>query len=934
MPGDWFSTNNVTQRLSDTAKPEISSQNKAVTPFEFDSLDSKSQSIHNYFVPGWRGESLISKDVKIFKQVLDKLHRDAKSKFYHEVELSRRLKVLIYNEFLSYSDFKALNFTELDHYSKFWSELRSESSKYRIEIDQFIDILSFRIAVVYLLKTRFILTLQEKMRMPFDLKTILYPNAYLTKVFQTASSTELRTKAFEQNVFNWYRPGEDLKNELLSFKEVCPNLKITEIIKNISLKSESILGLKTDYSHAISHKSFGLFINDLLINFPIWLDTLGDRHNRIFPSRNSKLDIISTKFSGDNLESLALSHWLAQHKNRSLKWEQILCPDFKNNDFQSGIYLKVVQELQFLTFLTEIAGLQGEEPKSFLSETINSHLLNRKDSGDLQKSLLLNESELINSTYDRIVLNLSKFPKNNPQHFLFNKILNEKKHMKENGYLYVITSKKLFVPSQKNKVDNLLKELKIEGRIDLDDVTGKGEVGSYIYIFSNISYRPSLQLNKHTCLSFRFHGQLESFHDFSHITYLNQNFYQSHPADIPPLHQKTNQSFRLEFFQDAIVSGQLIHSSSKDISKVTHPHFFKKLMGICNPLDYFFELQNVDFEEGQEEEDSLFNFSHSFKRDKAQYTFIVDQRSKELVRLEVIPTSTLEAKSYEYGHTLCSYFYAYPKWPGMDIQSIKEYFGSNIGQQIINLTFSNEMRKIKGNLSKILLPKYFAKSTALPNHINAGLKFLSISADELLAMHPSEIARSYQDIKGILPGLVQTYPANTLTLLANFKRSVLTALEKTGCLNKTASINFNNPILKTPLLLSKTYAIYPDNKDVYIDFNSEALELIHHPVTKIKKVSEQKGDYTGHGLKIFVNDEEAILTMYSDEYMINFLEFLIGNISGVPLSKMLQGIQVPRLDDLKSIVGSYNSLNRFLTELNSELPKEYNQLLNSTILNS
>ena len=39
------------------------------------------------------------------------------------------------------------------------------------------------------------------------------------------------------------------------------------------------------------------------------------------------------KFVGDYLESLALSHWLAQDHNSDIKWEQILCPDFKKNDF-------------------------------------------------------------------------------------------------------------------------------------------------------------------------------------------------------------------------------------------------------------------------------------------------------------------------------------------------------------------------------------------------------------------------------------------------------------------------------------------------------------------------------------------------------------------------------------------------------------------------
>ena len=935
MASNWFSTNEVTQKLSNEKNHGETSVAKNLAPF----IPENPQDSHigSFFVPGWKGESLISKNVKKFNEILDKFHQDARKFFYEKEVLSRKLKISIYNEFLSFAEFKAINCTELDHYTTFWSEIKKSDSKYHNEIEAFLNILSFRIAVVYLLKIRFILVLQEKTHSKFDINNIYYPNAYFTKIFKTASSTEILTKAFEQNVFSWYRPSEALKNQLITYKSICSTLNITEIIKTISIKSESILNSKTDYSHSISHKNFGLFVNSLLLNFPVWLRSLSQKQETKFKTLNNNLEIISTKFAGDNLESLALSHWLAQDANKNLKWDQILCPDFKKHEFDAGLYLKTINELQFLTFLAEIANLQNIEPKTFISKVINSHLFNRKNSNDMQKSLMLNDTDINCSTYDRVVLNLSNFPKNNPQHFLFNQILTQRQFIKENGLLYVITPKKLFVPSQKAKIDNLLQEFKLEGIFNLEEVKGRGEIGSHIYIFSCRSRSP-FQPNtfeKQTCLNFRLSAQLKSFQEFSTLTKLGQDFFQANKYDVPPLYHKSDGDSRIEFYQDAIVNGQLIHSSSKDSSKVTHPLFFKKLMGLCNSLDYFFDIQNINFSETieEEEEDSLFNFSQSFKREKSPYILIVDQRLKDETRLEVISSSTLEAKAYDYGHALCSYFYAYPKWPNLNIITVKDFFESSIGKQIVNLTFSNEIRKVKGNLNKLLIPKYFISQDQIPEHILSGLNLLASTPNELLSIHPSEIERNYNNIKAMLPSIVSKYPAHTLNLMAGFKRCTLNAMEIIGCTKKTASLNFSNPILKTPLLLSKTYPIYPDNKDVYIEFNTDALEQIHRPLSKIKRATKEKDGYTSYILDLYT-DETRVLSIYSDESMINFVEFLLSNILNISISKILQSVEVPKLEDLKSILLSYNSLNRSLVDLNTQLPKDLDLLINQTIFNN
>lgn len=922
---NWF----INSKAAQDILPPKGMQNavsSSLAPFTGDIQMSQNSGLKSFFVPGWKGESLISKDVKKFIDTLNKFHQDASKYFSRQDELSRRIKISIYDEFLSFAEQKAINCTGLDHYTLFWTEINNKDSKYKTELSQFIEIMSFRIAVIYLLKVRFILILQEKSHLDFDIKSIYYPNAYLAKIFKTASSTELKTKVFDQNVFSWYRPSEELKNDLLKFKQICSSLQITDIIKTISIKSQTILTESPVFSHTLSHKRFGLFLNNLLINFPVWLNSVGPKK---YSYKNHKMEILSTKFAGDYMESMALSHWLAQATNQYIKWDKILCPDFKKLGFDAGLYLKSIHELQFLSFLAEISHEQGENPISFVSHTINSHLYNRKQSNELQRNLLTSDEGVNHSTYDRIVLNLVDFPKNNPQHFLFSKILEQKEFLKDSGHIYVLTSKKIFIPSQKVKIESLMKELKIEGVFSLEDVKGKGEIGSFIYIFSIQKQFQNHQV-KHNCLNFRLSGNLETFQQFQDFTHLSQEFFNKNLNDLPPLFQTSLNGFRLEFFQDAIVNGQLIHSSSKDSSKITHPHFFKKLMNLCNPLDYFFDLQAINFNENIEE-NSLFFFSKSFKRDKAPYTIIVDQRAKETIRIEIILTSTLEAKSYEYGHALCHYFYAYPKWPNLSHTLIKNYLDSTIGQQVINLTFNNELRKVKGNLNKVLIPKKFLDKTELPEHISAGLEFLNLSHEQLLSLHPQKIETTYGQISSILPALTRSYPRPTLELLSHFNRTIIQCSEIIGESVRLNSLNFNNPILKSPLLMSKTFPIYPDNKDIFVEFTTDVLEKIHAPLSKVKQNIIQIIDKPGHVLELYAEDE-IIVSIHSNEKMIHFLEFLMSNIQSVPISKILQGVKVPNLVDLESILSSYESLQKCLFKLKQTVPKEIEQLINSTIL--
>lgn len=928
---NWFLSDREKNSLQETLPKKAKTPQEILAPFYPENKNNPNLLMQQYFVPGWKGESLISKNVKDFKTLLVKLQNDAFKALKTKSNFPKKMIGRFYDEFLSFSEFMAFSDSEIDNASQFWNEFRNEESEFREFLDLFGKILAYRIAIVFILKARFVIILNQQTKKKIHLKDIVYPVSFLNRFFKSASSTELKSKAFEQNIYSWYRPGEHLSVSLQNFAGFCLELTITDIIKTISIGSESILKAKADYSHTISHKNFGLFLNNILINFPMWLDSVKNKKNKKFCTLNN-LEIISCKYIGDYLESLSLSHWLAQESNKHEKWDQILCPDFIKDSFDCGNFLSIVNELQFLSFLAQISFDQGWDPKTYISHIANSHLYNRKELKQAQRQLIHTGQEQEELTYDRVIINLCHYPNNNPHHYVFTQASKEINSLKEEGFIYVLSQKQLFIPSQKSKVESLLQKYKLEGMFNLEEIKGKGEIVNYIYVFSKKNaLKPIYGEEKNSCYNFRVNAELDTFQNFSTLTRLTQDFFLKNFKDVPPLYQKQEDQFRLEFYQDAIVNGQLIHSSSKDTKNITHPFFFERLMKTCHPLSYFYDIQRVNFEDdGQDnEEDTLFNFSTSFKKEVSPYCFIVDKRNREDIRIELIESSKLESISHEYGHVQCSYFYAYPKWNHLDNNTLAEYFRSSIGQQIVRLTFSNEIRKTKGNLQKILIPTYFTKGEKVPDHLTRSFSFFVTPSADLLEIHPSEILKTYQQTIVFLKKIATEYPSSSLKYLSHFKKSLFKCVDMIGLSHRKTKVNFANPLFKTPLVLAKKSPIFPDNQDVYIEFNSDRKEDIHQALTHTKKFKDENG----HSLAIYAHDNK-ILTLHSDEEMLSFLDFLLGNMKSYPISKIIQSVQVPSLADLKSIFESYNSQVKAFESLIQDIPQDFDQVLSTTIFSS
>lgn len=863
-------------------------------------IDDSRFSPVNCFIPGWKGDSLSSKQVIKFERLLKTVEDDIKNELLKNKDFPRSIKMGIYNEFLSFAESLSLHCEGLDDMTRFWHFLTPEGLTENKDIAQFVDILVGRVATITFLKLRFIAVLMDKCGIELNERALLYPTSYLSQIFKKGSQTELNSRALESNLYSWYRPSEDMKSSMKELLLLSKDLAVTEITKNVSVRTQVKQEQTKVYSHALSQVSLGLFLNSLQINFPLWLETI---EGKTIPLGSlEQEEIISCKYHGDYLESLSLSHWLAQENNINSRWDQMLCPDFKGFEFTSGIFAKLCNELQFLTFLVKKSEYQNEKPIDYICKIMGGHFRNRKNSHQSQ-GFLLENNPFYASTYDRVVLNLCQFPKNNPQHYLMSQILDQVKYLKNNGYLFVLSNKKLFVPSLRERLEPVLKELKVEAIFDLENVKGKGELGSFIYIFrkNSLGMNPQKQL----CSYFRISADLQSFQEFSSITEHLRSFYLSHLNEMPSMAQvEFNDSFRLEYYQEALVNGMLIHSTSEDSSRITHPNFFKGLLESCTPIDTLFEIKSLSLTDKYTKNENALNLG--LKRD-ISYFLVVDFRNPE-VKLELHPMDTFRSIHSDYGETLCSYFELLPKIPGLNPNILRNYFVTPIGKQVINLTFTGGHNLVKGSLSKLLVPKFLTETEALPQTLKVAFDIFEKTEEELLEISPQALIKSFNHIDQITRDVLPKHACEILSHYSNLERTLQSLIWKMDDSRYGHKISFSNPLIQSKLVQKPTRALYPDNEDIYLEFVEGSAPVdIHLPLTQTQMKVTHEGELKLYSLEL-ISNERVIVCIHSEELIILFLNFLLTHAQNVAISKILKAIHVPSLSDLKLVVESTQGL--------------------------
>ena len=917
--GNDLSSSTVKKDLKDKIEPKVRFPTFTL-PVRGPNLNANNNdkfSPAHCFVPNWKGDSLISKSVIKFERLMSLVQHDVKNELFKTKDFPKTIKLGLYSEFLSFAEALGLHFEDLDDLGRFWNLIDPEQLNENLNLSQFIDIYANRVATVTFFKLRFISSLIETTGIELTDKALLYPTAFLSQFFKKGSLSELNSRALESNLYSWYRPHEGMKEVMKDLLSVSKELSITEITKHISFRTQASQDQGKVYSHALSNLSTGLFINSLQVNFPLWLDAIDGKTPSINGLEEER--IISCKYLGDYLESLSLSHWLAQENNIDFRWDEILCPDFKGREFVSGTFSKICNEIQFLTFLAQKAVFQNERPIDYLCKIMGGHFRNRKNT-QLKQSTLFEDNPFYASTYDRIVLNLCQFPKNNPQHYLMSQILEQVKYLKPNGYLFVMSSKKLFVPSLRERLEPVLKELKTEAIFDFENVKGKGELGSYIYIFRK---KNNSESEKQLCSYFRISADLQNFQQFSSLTEHLRSFYLANLTEMPAMaHLDYADSFRIEFFQEAVVNGMLIHSTNEDSSRITHPAYFKSLLANCAPLDTIFEIRALQPDEHLIHQDHSLNLG--LKRDLS-YFLVVDFRDID-ARLELHPMDTFRSIHSSYGQTLCSYFQLLPKIAGFNPNLLRNYFLTPVGKQVTNLTFSGGLNLVKGSLSKFLVPKFLTDTEQLPDHLRLGLRVLDMNEDELLDATPREVQKTYKHIDQLTKDLLPRYACEILSRISNFERTLKGLIWKMDDLKYGQKVSFVNPIIQAKLVTKKTFPLFPQNDDICIEYPDGTIPTdTHLQLTQTQMRVYHEGELKLYSLEL-LSDKKTIVRLHAEEAMILFIQFLLSHAEGVAVSKILRAIHVPSLNDLREII-----------ETTKDFKVVYEELLNqveSSIMNA
>jgi hypothetical protein len=877
----------------------IHHQKKIKPSFE----DSDRFSPVNCFIPGWKGDSLSSKNVLKFDRLMTLVQQDIKNELFKTKDFPKSIKLALYTEFLSYAESLGILFEGIDDLGKFWQLIEPEKLEQDPRLSQFIDLYANRVATITFLKLRFIASLLERCGLALTDKALLYPTSFLSQIFKKGSQTELSSKALESNEYSWYHPHEGMKETMRELLTLSRELSIAEIIKNVSLKTQAYQEQQKVYSHALSHVSLGLFLNSLQINFPLWLETI---EGKSIPSGSlDQEEIISCKYFGDYLESLSLSHWLAQENNIDFRWNEILCPDFKGLEFISGSFTKICNELQFLTFLVNKASHQGEKPIEYICKIMKGHFRNRKNASTRQGFLLEEDNPFYSSTYDRVILNLCQFPKNNPQHYLMTQILDQVKYLKANGYLFVLSAKKLFVPSLRERLEPVLKELKTEAIFDLENVKGKGELGSYLYIFKK---RQTHEPDRQLCSYFRISADLITFQEFSSITEHLRSFYLSHLTEVPAMAQLDfPDSFRVEFHQEAVVNGMLIHSTNEDSSRITHPSYFKSLLDNCVPLDTLFDIKPLNV---NERNDVALNLG--LKRDIA-YFLVVDFRNSE-VNLELHPMDTFRSIYSDYGVTLCSYFQLHPRFAGLNPNILRNYFHTPIGRQVTNLTFTGGHSLVKGSLSKFLVPKFLTQTESLPAHLKTGFQMLEMTEEQFLEASPQAVLKAFNHIDQITKDLFPKYACDTLSHYSHMERTLQSLILKMDDSRFGQKVSFNNPVIQAQLVQKPTRPLDLDNKDIFFEFVHSLPSDIHLPLTSSSIRINHDGELKLYMLELN-SAGKVIVRLHGEEIILLFINFILSQALNVPISKVLRAIHVPDINDLREVIETTQGLKHTYQEI-------------------
>ncbi len=896
----------------------------------------------DFFIPGWKGEGLISSSAIQIKNAIQTLTNDARGQYKTFAGSNRSLKLSVFNEFNSFLSHKNLDVKELKNFNDFWNVFQIANSHQEL-LEEFETIYCFRAVAIYLFRIKFLLELSHEIAITPTEDNLINPLSFLGKIFKKDSSTELNCECLSTNQYSWYRPSFEYKIEVVKLRDQFKNITLTELIKIFSTTDAEKIYSMSNYSHSLSHLSMGLLINELAIQMPKWIDR--DNFNEENKSsaflKSRSIKVLNTLFAGKNVSSLALSHWLAQDHNMKRQWDHLISPEFKGHEFIEGPYLKICQELQFLSFLAKVACEQGHEVIPFICKVMKEKYL---ASSDVSQASFFQVSEITGTDqetiYDRIVLNLIDLPKTNPHFYVVGQLLSYKDQLKNGGRIILFTNQKIFVPSQSEKVEQLLKDFKIECQFNLENLVGKGEIAQYVMILSRRRNRPEASSFlfqaprelKETCHSFELSGELTRFNKFHHFVEELKTFLKNKKLQSTPIYQKSiDTDLNFDYHIDAIVEGKLLSSTTKDSGPKLHSNFFKSLYKSCIGFENFFSIESINTSISATSKRQLSNDILGIKTGASSYPLIliVNYTSPTNIKLELVSGESYQAKLETYGTAFFSYFGLSQKIKDINLNVFREYFNSSIGHQVIQLQLGDGQSKLKAKIKSLLIPKFFLETHFLPEKELTMMEFYLKTSDELLSLDPTRIQQEFNDCYQISEKLKEKYAWHLLGLSSYFNVTLNNIL-MSDFTKESTKISFTNPLIMKPLIELPTTAVYPRNEDVFIEIKSANTSDLFKNLTALKV----KIDENGTSSLVLKNQDAEIVEMYSAPLLIQFLKFILDQAYGHRVSDILSTLRIPKLSELQKLTNNYQDLASTFEEIKNQNENFIASILNYSMFNN
>ena len=879
-----------------------------------------------FFTPGWSGESLLSKNGVLVKKILMKLWSDCINQFKGLAQANRSLQETIFEQFKNYciENNSKINPVFLEDCGYLLSEITLPGQKINPIVLDFIKVSSFKSVTLYLYKVKFLSKISNSLNLPINEQNLKNPSYFFQKVFKTTSQSNLSITSLQKNSYSWYQPSINLNLQISSIVQILESISITELMKITSF-SNYIKTQKTTYPHSISHQEFGKLINELLINFPKWINEEKDSKTQ---------EILSVNFTGQHVTSLSQSHWLAQQSSDPRNWKKLIFPNFTQRD-KNDPYVKYCHELQFLFFLTQLAKIYGKNPIKFIiqayQEKDNARMYQGSEFGQTNLFDGLN-NELKNPLYHRVVLNLLDLPKKNPHHYLTNQIINEFAKIANNGFLIILTNQKLFVPSYQEKVKQVLQTATLEAEFNLEGLKNKGEVPDFIYIFSkkletNQFLSNEIETNKSSHISFSLEGKLNQFQLLQLFSKELQFIWNNKKATTPIYQKDLDRNFVLKFHQTVVLDGKILENENQSQNSITHPNFYRNLATNSLTLDNFFKIEAYGSKANLvSERDYL--FSTTKIEESSPYVLIVHTPDYLASSIEIVHSDGIEAKKQQYGEAFFQYYNLTPLSRSININIFREYFNSSIGKQIIKLTLGGAATKIKSKIRSLLVPKKFLQpiSGELMEQLPKSFSVLNLNAKELQELSNDELENKCNGFFKDVSSFTDLDTNLTLSCLSHLKIKLQHINSNHN--NSFNEINVKNSDFIKSVMNLDLKSIYPNNPDAYIEFRTNDKLSLYSPVSQFIINEESNGQKS---IDFYVN-ENCCLSIYSTDSLIKFIYQLLEQFEAFKPADILQTLKIPMATDLEKIIQNGEGKNKLLKNFELKSDEVINQIITTLIL--